>query len=91
MNLTKRIEALEAVAGKAVAGKMGMIILRKIVAPGTKDEPMNFVTYRGQRFERGSDETEAAFVDRTKMEIMASYGPDKVHLVVGSVKRMDRS
>lgn len=87
--MTKRLEALEVVAGKAVAGKVRMIILRKLVATGTKDEPMNFVAYQGQLFERGSDEAEAAFVDRTKREVVAKYGADKVHQVVGSARRMD--
>lgn len=87
MNLSKRIEAIEAVATLAERDKAVLIILRSLVAAGMTEEPMNFITYEGQEFERGSEETEDAFVDRVKHEIVAKYGPGKAHLVIGSTER----
>ena len=89
MNVTKRLETLESVAAMRQAEDDPKFVFRRIIAPETKDEPMWFATYEGQQWERGSNESDDAFDERVKGDIVAKHGTAKWHRVTFSVDRRD--
>ena len=90
MNLTKRLEALEMkMAEETKKAPPNLIILRKLVAVDTKDEPMNYAKCEGELFERRTEETEDEFGERIHQAAIAKRGPEKVYMAVMSVDRRD--
>ncbi len=91
MNVIRRLETLESVAAMRQAEDDPKFVFRRIIAPETRGEPMWFATCEGQLWERGSDESEEAFEDRIKGEIVAKHGTAKWHRVIFSFERKDCS
>jgi len=66
MRLSKRVNALEKVVLRNVLPEVVIVI--RLVKPGQKND-IRLLESNGQRWERGDDEDEQAFIARAKSEV----------------------